>query len=135
MDLSRNAIGDKGAIALAVGGAFKGTLAWLNLFNNAIGVEGAEAIAVAIGTSSSMPSRLILRYNNINIEGARALANAIASLELAARVRVDMRSNNVTRREWQDCWEAAVKQAAAPAQSPAVAPPETKATGGTLLSC
>ena len=121
MDLSRNSLGDEGALALAVGGAFKGALASLNLFNNHIRTNGAEAIAAAISTSSSMPSRLVLRYNSIDMKGALALANAITSTDSVANVHVDMRSNTVTRREWQDCWEAAIKRAATSAQSPAMA--------------
>ena len=113
--MSCNSLGDKGAIALARGGAFKGGLALLNLRDNRIGSDGAAAIAAAISTSGSMPNQLILRYNDINIEGAHALADAITSLESGASVHVDMRSNRVTRREWQDCLEAAIKRAAAPA--------------------
>ena len=115
LDLSRNALGAKGAKALADGGAFKGALSSLNLFNNHIGQDGAEAIAAAIAASGVVPTTLLLRYNDINIEGAHALADAITSLESGASVHVDMRSNRVTRREWQDCLEAAIKRASAPA--------------------
>jgi len=109
LDLSRNALGAKGAKALADGGAFKGALSSLNLFNNHIGQDGAEAIAAAIAASGSMPRTLVLRYNDISVGGARALAKAITSIESAASVHVDMRSNMVTRREWHDFWEAGVK--------------------------
>ena len=109
LDLSRNALGAKGAKALADGGAFNGALSSLSLFNNHIGQDGAEAIAAAIAASGVVPTTLILRYNDINLGGAQALAKAITSIESAATVRVDMRSNIVTHREWRACWEAGVE--------------------------
>ena len=48
LDLSRNALGDKGAKALASGGAFAGGLTQLNLFCNQIGADGAKAIPVRL---------------------------------------------------------------------------------------
>lgn len=140
MDLSRNALGDKGAKALAAGGAFRGNLASLNLFYNHIGSDGAEAIAAAIAASGSMPKKLILRYNDISIRGAQALANAITSIEAVASVQVDLQSNSVTRREWRACWDAGVaaierlrsdELVGAPAQSLAMAEPSIRGCSAT----
>ena len=109
MDLSRNALGDEGAKALAYGGVFKGGLTSLNLFYNQIGADGAKALAAAIATSGSMPRQLILRGNLINIDGAQALAKAMLSVtSAAANDQIDMRANRLTMRQWHKCCDAEV---------------------------
>jgi hypothetical protein len=74
--LSSNAIGAKGAAALADALKVNKTLSSLNLRQNSIGAKGAAALADALKVNKTL-SRLNLPQNSIGPEGTVALANAL----------------------------------------------------------
>ena len=69
LDLSRNAIGDKGAIALAEVLVFCKGLYHLDLSENGIGEVGAFDLADAIKTGHSGLTTLIMAGNNVGTKG------------------------------------------------------------------
>ncbi len=78
LQLSSNKIGVEGAKAIAAGVAASGSLAHLDLRWSQIGDEGAKAIAAAVAASGSL-AHLDLGVNNIGVEGAQAIAAAVAA--------------------------------------------------------
>jgi len=75
LSLNNNQLGDEGAICLAQGLGSNDTLRELEVAFNAIGDEGCKALAEA-GTSLQS---LVLEYNHVGVNGAEALAVAIAN--------------------------------------------------------
>ena len=79
LGLEDNQIGVEGAKAIAAGVlAASGSLTHINLFGNQIGDEGAKAIAAAVAASGSL-AHLDLEENEIGVEGAKAIAAAVAA--------------------------------------------------------
>ncbi|KAL1515158.1 hypothetical protein AB1Y20_004219 [Prymnesium parvum] len=76
LDLTANAIGDRGASAVARGLARNASLLSLILGDNEIDAEGAEQLASALKVNSRL-AELSLEWNNIRAEGGRAVAEAL----------------------------------------------------------
>ena len=76
LDLNDNEIGDDGAQALAIALENNTSITEFNLEYNQIGDEGAQALATALQKNNSL-TVLNLGYNEIVDEGAQALATVL----------------------------------------------------------
>ena len=95
LDISRNRIQAKGAIAIAKALEKNKTLTELNISWNNIGVEGAKAIAKALEINSTLTTLNISNsYNNISIDGATALADMLKTN--TSLKTVDISLNNIS---------------------------------------
>jgi Ran GTPase-activating protein (RanGAP) involved in mRNA processing and transport len=76
IELFTNAIGDEGAKAIAEAIKRSATLRKIDVWGNGIGDAGAQAIAEAVKVSKSL-EEVMLTGNNITSTGAQALAAAV----------------------------------------------------------